>query len=184
MLKKDNFRNIEELLYGYYQDKKGIDKIKYTILTLENKKNKLEYILKNTDIEEMLNLLGEDNEYSHDIKGVNYNVAKVQTSRSNGSYFENEMMHLIGQVEKEFKDTNKKLIKLKLDLTEIESKLESMDYILNQLDEESKEYIELRYGNKASYYTIASELNIGKSTAERRRKSIVSSIEAFYKCTA
>ncbi len=179
-----NSKEIEDIVYQYYQDKKSIDMIKYDILTLENKKNKLEYILKTTDTEAMLNLLGEDNDYSPDIKGISYDGIKVQTSRSNTSYFEKEMMVLIGQVEKEYKDTNKKIIKLKVELTEKESKVEKVEYVLNQLDEESKKYIELRYGEKASYYTIAYELNIGKSTAERRKQSIIEKIGSFYRLIA
>ncbi len=147
--------------------------IKHKILVFENKKNKLEYILKSTDISSLECING-------DIKGISYDGERVQTSIGRESYFEKALIKEIGNVEKECAYINKKIIKLKIKVADKEARISEIEYVLNQLNEEARIFIDLKYGEEASFYTIADKLNVSKSTAERRRGEIVEGIAKFY----
>ncbi|CAH2213219.1 hypothetical protein [Tepidibacter aestuarii] len=157
MIKKEVFKKTEGMLYRYFKDKRDINMMQHKILVLENNKNKLEYILKSTHISSLECMNG-------DIKGISYESERVQTSVGKESYFEKALMKEIDNLERECVDINKKIIKLRIKATNKEARL----------------FIDLKYGEGASFYTIADKLNISKSTAERRRGEIIEDIAKFY----
>lgn len=173
MIKKEVFKKTEGMLYRYFKDKRDMDMIQHKILVLENKKNKLEYILKSTDISSLECMNG-------DIKGISYESEKVQTSVGKESYFEKVLLKEIDNLERECMHINKKIIKLKIKATEKEARISEIEYVLKQLSEEARIFIDLKYVEGASFYKIAHKLNMSKSTAERRRGEIIEDIAKFY----
>ncbi|WFD12000.1 hypothetical protein [Tepidibacter hydrothermalis] len=173
MITDEVFKKTEGMLYGYFKNKRDINMMRHKILVFENKKNILEHIIKNTDISSLQCLNG-------DIKGINYEGERVQTSIGRESYFEKALLKEIEKVENEYIYTNKKIIKLKLKVAEKEPKVSEVEYITKKLSEEAKLYIDLRYGEQSSFNEIARELHISKSTAERRRGEIVEDIAKLY----
>lgn len=183
MIKQEVFQKTEGILYRYYKDKRDINMMHQKILILENKKNKLEHILKTTDIPMLLGVdkkFYKENITYSDIQGISYDGVKIQSSGSKESHFEKDLMRIIEDVEKNFSDTRRKIIKLQLKLTEKEANINEIEYVLKHLNEEARMFIDLKYGEKASFYDIATSLHISKSTAERRRGEIIENIAKFY----
>ncbi|SHH06113.1 hypothetical protein [Tepidibacter thalassicus] len=168
MITDEVFRKIEGMLYRYFKDKKEIERIKYKIISLEGKKNRLEYILSTTDITLKVS-----------ISAVNYDGINVQTSNTD-SLVERELVREIEKIEEELVKTVKKILKLKTKVTLMEERISDMNYILSKLSDEAKDFIEYKYGHEKTLDEISIRLNTSKATESRRRKNIVKDIAKFY----
>ena len=166
-MNKELLRKVEEKLYKYYSIKNKIDRLKNEISFLESKLNRIEMDLKNTNVKidyyQSGLALGE----------------KVQVSSTGSSYAEQEICREIEKLERIHLDTYKKILKLKIELEELEEFILSMDEKINKLEEENRMLLELKYCDKKSLLFISTQLNMSKTTAYRRRTEIINEIGGY-----
>lgn len=164
MIDKDTFKKTEGRLYRHYRQLKDIDKLEYVCRELESQKEKIRKDIQETNI-----CLEEES------RSITYEE-RVQTS-SSGSYAENEVVRQIENLEKEWKYVRKKLLKKKARIRELERQVASLKYNIGMLSEESKRFIEWKYGECKSVDWIAAEMYGGaRSTAYRKREELVEDI--------
>lgn len=161
---KELFKKTEGKLYRYYRAKKEIENLKLRIDGLEKHIKDIE----------------------HDIKATNVTIdyyqsgialsERVQSSSSGESYAEKEIIREIEKLEREYLNRTRQLLKAKAKLRSLDEFIRHMDYNVGMLNEETKRFIELKYGDGANILTISRKLNIAQATAYRMREELVENI--------
>lgn len=170
MIDKDTFKKTEGRLYRYYNYLKLIDKLKYKTVTLYKQIESIDYDLRTTNIR--IDPV--------ESRSIDYSKERVTSSGGGISYAESEIMKAIDKLEKEHIYKKKKLLKTNARIREIEEEIADMKYNLSSLSEESKRFIEWKYGENKSIEFIAKEMyQEARSTAYRRREEIIEEIAQF-----
>lgn len=164
---KELFRKTEGKLYRYFESKKKVRSLNREIESLKYRIETIEYDIKNTNIVI---------DYYQNGTGIQ---ERVQTSNNGSSYAESEMCKEIEKLEKEHIRATKKVLKVKSKIREIEEFINHMKRNIEDLNEEDKRFIELKYGDKKSILQIALKLNMAKATAYRKREDIVKVIAEY-----
>ncbi|MDO6356092.1 sigma factor-like helix-turn-helix DNA-binding protein, partial [Caloramator sp. CAR-1] len=169
MIKHEIFRKTEGMLYRYFRDKKKLGRMKHKIEILEQKIRKLTEDIKNTNVT-----------LKTDLQSIAYDKPYIQSNSDGSSQAEKELIRLITKLEEELKRTIKEKLKLKAKVIDIETRIADIEYAINQMSEEAKQIIEMKYGDGYSIYYIADMLNMGKSTIARKREEIVEDFAKYF----
>lgn len=169
MIEREAFRKTEGMLYRYYRDKRKVNRLKNKIEILEYKKESMLNNLKNLNIT-----------LSSDIQAITYDKPYVQSNSDGTSQVERELYRQIEKIRENIISTTRQILKLQTVVSDIESRNADIEYVIKLMSEESKRFIELKYGEEVSIYTIANKLPMSKSTADRRRQEIVEDISKYF----
>ncbi|SHF16685.1 sigma factor-like helix-turn-helix DNA-binding protein [Caloramator proteoclasticus] len=169
MIRDDIFRKTEGMLYRYYNYKKKLGRMKHKIEILEQKRQKLSEDLRNTNIV-----------LKSDLQSITYDKPYIQSNNDNSSQAERELERVITRLEEELKKTIKEKLKLRAKVINIEAEIADIEYAINQMNEEAKKIIEMKYGDGCSLYVIADKLNMGKSTVSRKREEIIEDFAKYF----
>ncbi|MCM0648654.1 hypothetical protein NBE98_09735 [Clostridium swellfunianum] len=165
MITEDAFRKTEGRLYRYYWQLRQIDKLKHRVVILWKQLQSIEHDIKQTNVT-----------IEPESRSFDYSKVRVQTSNDGTSYAENEIIKELEKLHREWQRTKKNLLKTNAQIREFEKEIADIGYVISLLNEECKQFVELKYGESKTLYEIADRLNIGKSTAGRRREEIVEDI--------
>lgn len=109
--------------------------------------------------------------------GIDYSREKIQSSSSGMGEAEREIIKYIENLDKQLKYTVRKILKNNARIREIELQIQDMQFNLSMLNEESKRFIEWKYGEEKSVEWIAEQMYQGaRSTAYRKREELVEGI--------
>lgn len=109
--------------------------------------------------------------------GIDYSREKIQSSSSGMGEAEREIIKYIENLDKQLKYTVRKILKTNARIREIELQIQDMQFNLSMLNEESKRFIEWKYGEEKSVEWIAEQMYQGaRSTAYRKREELVEGI--------
>jgi hypothetical protein len=169
VLDKENFRKTEARIYLYYQQLKLIDKLKHKVVILYKQLESIKDDLKNTNIK--IDPV--------ESRSFDYSRERVTSSNNGTSYAESEIIRAIENLEKEYIYKKRKMFKIHTRIRHMEEEIEDMRYNLSLLNEESKQFIEWKYGEKKSIEFIAQKLCIAPATAYRKREELVEEIAQF-----
>lgn len=169
MIDKETFRKTEGRLYRYYSQLKLIDKLKHNVVVLYKQLEAIERDLRTTNIK--IDPV--------ESRSFDYSKERVTSSNTGASYAENEIIRAIERLEKEYIYKKRKMLKLHARIRQMEEEIEDMKYNLSLLNEESKQFIEWKYGEKKSIEFIAQRLAIAPATAYRKREELVEEIAQF-----
>ncbi|GAA0115715.1 hypothetical protein [Clostridium senegalense] len=158
------FQKTEGRLYRFYEDQQKIKCLDLECVDLEQQKEKIR-----KDIQETNVFIEEES------KSITYEE-RVQTSSNCTSYAERALINEIDKLEKEWIYVRKKLLKKRVKIRELERKNINMKNNIEMLSEENKRFIELKYGDKKSFEEIGQILNMGKTTAYRKREELINNI--------
>lgn len=168
MLDKELFRKTEGRLYRYYKQLKIVEKLKNKVVLLWKQKEQLEkekIELKHLNIETGTNM------------GIDYSRDKIQCGSSGVGEAEREVIKYISNLERDYNYTVKKMLKTRAKIRDMEVQIQDMQFNLSMLNEESKRFIEWKYGEEKSIEWIAEEMYGGaRSTAYRKREELVEDI--------
>lgn len=166
-MEKELFKKIESRLYRYFT---SINMTKTLTVEIEKLKRQSELLMRdiqytNISIKADLNL------------SINYNDEKIQASSYGTSYIEKELIKQINQLEPNLAFINLKILKKKSKVRALEREILSLKFTINNLEEEEKEFINLKYRDKKSMQYVAVDLFKGvKMTAYRKRKKLIEDI--------
>lgn len=170
-LNKETFRKIEDRLYSYFKQLKFIEKDKQKIILLKKQQE---------EIKEEMKCLKALNIDSYTNMGIDYSRDSIQISPNGAGEGEIKVIQYITDLEKEYERRMENIYKLNSRVRDLEIEVEDMKHILEQLDEEQRKFIKLKYRNRKSVEWIAIELMGGaKSTAYRKRDEIIRIIAEF-----
>ncbi|KMT21579.1 hypothetical protein [Clostridium cylindrosporum] len=160
------FRKVEARLYDMYKKIKMINCLKRECESLQEHADMIMKDIKrsNISIEAEMYL------------GIDYSSINVQTSHNGDSYMDRELIAAITRLENEWRYVRRKLIKKHEKIREIERSILTLKNNIEMLSEENKRFIELKYGDKRSIPEIADMLNMGRTTAYRKREELISDI--------
>ena len=158
------FKKTEGRLYRFYEDQQKIKCLELECIDLEQQKEKIR-----KDIQETNVFIEEES------KSITYEE-RVQTSSNCTSYAERALINEIDKLEKEWIYVRKKLLKKRVKIRELERKNINIKNNIEMLSEENKRFIELKYGDKKSFEEIGQVLNMGKTTAYRKREELINNI--------
>lgn len=168
MIDKEAFRKIEGRLYRYYKQLKLIEKLKSKVILLWRQKEQIEkekVELKHLDIDTGLNM------------GIDYSRERIQSSSSGIGEAERETIKYIDNLDKQLKHVIRNVLKINARIRELELQIQDMQFNLSMLNEESKRFIEWKYGEEKSIEWISEEMYQGaRSTAYRKREELVEGI--------
>lgn len=168
MLDKEIFRKTEGRLYRYYKQLKIVEKLKNKVVLLWKQKEQLQ--------KEMVELKHMNIETGNNM-GIDYSGDRIQSSSSGVGEAEREVIRYINNLEREYNYTVKKMLKTRAKIRDIEVQIQDMQFNLAMLNEESKRFIEWKYGEEKSIEWIAEEMYAGaRSTAYRKREELVEDI--------
>lgn len=164
---KELFRKTEGKLYRYYREKREIENYNRQIEILEQNIKEIEQNIKDTNV---------TIDYFQSGAGIQ---ERVQSSCTGSSYAESQIIKGITDLEKELGFKTRKIIKLKAKTREIKEFISYMEYNLNMLSEEDRQFIELKYGDKRNVLYISNVLNIAQATCYRKREELIHNIAQF-----
>jgi len=166
MISEQAFKKTEGMLYRYYRNIRKKDRLKYKKYTLENRIEQIKRDIKTINIE-----------LDDNVKAIDYSKEKIQSS-SAGSGLEQSLMKEITKLENELKTIIKAKLKLQAKIRILETEISDTEYVINQLSEEYKQLVELKYGNsmKISNAAIGMKLNMTEATVRRKRVEVVQAI--------
>ena len=150
---KELFMKIEENLYGYFKDKNKITSVRKEITIVSNLINTLERNIQTC------------------YGSIELNIIAIGTT-----YVEREIEKAIDDMEKERAQRVRKLYKLQCEERNLIYKIEKIEINISMLNEESKNFIELRYNKGLGVRAVALELNMSKNTAYGKRAELINSI--------
>ena len=171
---KQEFRHVEGLLYGYYEQPQQVKNIEKHIQLLEDQVVELEERIKNSkvDVDTYVNM------------GIDYSKDKVQTSFS-GSYVENEMCRQVELLEKRKDRKRIQIEELKNRIQDIEEANEIIESNVGMLCKEDKELIEAKYkkfkGKNLRTFEILNELHMSKSVFFSKKEKLIENIAQWFR---
>lgn len=163
------FKKTESSLYRYFKYKKDIINSKRRIEFLEGKVKEID-----SDIKNVHNFINID-PYQNGA-GIS---ERVQTSSTGTSYVESEMIKEVTKLEREQCNMVKNILKLQSKKREKEKFVQRLDTNIEMLNEEEKQFVELKYGDGKGVPEIADRLNMARATAYRKRVELVENISQF-----
>lgn len=110
------------------------------------------------------------------ISAVNYSSSKVQTSKGYHCSIEQRLIDTITEYEKKIMNLNEQIRENEDNIMLIEQNIMELRLNVEELDTDSKKFIEFKYKDKKGIYEIAQHFNIDENTAYRKRDSILKSI--------
>jgi predicted nucleic acid-binding Zn-ribbon protein len=165
VITEEVFRKTEGRLYRYYWQRRQIDKLKHMVVVLWKQLQSIEQDIKQTNVT-----------IEPESRSFDYSKVRVQTSNDGSSYAENEIIKELDKLHREWQRTKRRILKINAKIREFEKEIADIGYVISLLNEECKQFVELKYGESKSLYEIADRLNMGKSTAGRRREEIVEDV--------
>lgn len=169
MIDKEIFKKTEGRLYRHYSHLKLIDKLKHKVVILYKQLEAIQNDLRTTNIK--IDVV--------ESRSFDYSKERVTSSSTGASYAESEIIRAIEKLEKEYIYKKRKMLKLHTRIRQMEEEIEDMKYNIVLLSEESKRFIEWKYGENKSIEFIAQQLSIAPATAYRRREELVEEIAQF-----
>ena len=161
---KELFKKTEGRIYKYYTCKKKRHLLELEISNLERKLKEVEQDIRRANV---------SIDYYQNGNGI---TERVQSSPSGSSYAETEMCKEIGKLEIEHLNINKRILRLKAKIRELDNFIRHMDNGITNLIEEDKVFLELKYADKKSLLYISIKMNMSKTTAYRKREELVQKI--------
>jgi DNA-directed RNA polymerase specialized sigma subunit len=167
MVDREFLRNIENRLYRYFEDIKQIKCLEIECENLENQNKKIKVDIRETNV-----FIKEES------RSISYEE-RVQFSSDNTSYAERALMNEITNLEKEYVYIQKRLIKNRTKIRDLERRIINIKNYIEILKEEDRKFIELKYRYKKSLEEIGQALNISKTTAFRKREQLIYNISSW-----
>lgn len=172
MIDKEIFREIEGRLYRYYKQLKFIEKLKSKLILLGKQKEQIEkekVELRHLDIDTELSM------------GIDYSREKIQSSRSSAGEAEREIIKYIDNLDKQLKYIIKNILKINVEIRELELQIQDTEFNLSMLNDESQKFIRWKYGEEKSIEWISVEMYQGaRSTAYRKKEELIEEIAHWY----
>lgn len=167
MITDEQFKKAENMLYRYYKQQREIERLQARIRRNEQRRDEIYRDIKETNVslDTEVNMAASFDE-------------KVQTSNLGTSFAEKETVRQIEKLEREWKETRRKILQDKYRIRDIFANDADLEFTLNQLLEEEKQLIELKYGINKNYSNlqIAMKINSSEPTVRRRKKEIIEDI--------
>jgi hypothetical protein len=167
MISEQAFKKTEGMLYRYYKNIRKKDRMQHKRYSLENRIDQIRRDIKETNVE-----------LDDGMGAIDYSKDRVQSSPTGAGPGEQSLMREITKLENELKVTIKGKLKLQAKIRELEAEISDTEYVINQLSEEYKQLIELKYGSsfKMSNVAIGIQLNMTEATVRRKRVEVVEAI--------
>lgn len=112
---------------------------------------------------------------------IDYSADKVQGSPSIYNGIEKEIESAFHKLEEQERKLSERLIELQTNIDSLKLKNEEIGYILNLLDEESKQLIGLKYKDNKSFESISFQLKSSESSIRRKKDQILQDISRWFK---
>lgn len=160
---KELYKKVENKLYQYYEEKSYIERLKNKVAILERQIEQIEDQIKNV----------------HNYMHLDYYQAGtgigpgIQGNSDSSSYFEKEMIREVTKLQKEKANKIKNKIKTENRIMNTELFITNIDSIIENMEDEDKQYIIYRYQKKYSDTQMALAMNYSSSTANRRKVAIL-----------
>ena len=156
-----NYQKVEGMLYGHYKRKKRLQSLLSREIRIQNRIDRLTKDIKecNIDLEDTMRAI----DYSRD------NIQSGEVTSNIERELERAVDNILRQIEYNIKDK----YKTKSKISRIEKQIEDVEVLLEDLLEEEKQILELRYADKLSDKAIGTMLNMSRTTAQRRRTEII-----------
>lgn len=157
---KKEIKEIEDKLYNYYAKDRKIASLKYKIDIIEK---------------QIENIKKEKIDCSKWYSGIDWND-RVQTSPSNSSYAEREIIRQEERKEQRISDCLQEIEDIKVTIYRIEKDNSIIDYNIKFLSEENQKILTYKYKNKFNEFKIADELHMDQSTLNKKKHKILDDI--------
>lgn len=167
MISEKAFKKTEGMLYRYYINIRKKDRMQHKRYSLENRIEQIRKDIRETNID-----------LDDGMGAIDYSRERIQSSPTGAGPGEQSLIREMTKLENELKATIKAKLKLQAKIRELESEISDIEYVINQLSEEYKQLIELKYGSsiKMSNVAIGMRLNMTEATVRRKRVEVVEAI--------
>lgn len=160
---KELYKKVENKLYQYYEEKSYIERLKNKVTILERQIDKIEDQIKN--VHSYIHL-----DYYQAGTGISLGI---QENSDCSSYFEKEMIAEVTKLQKEKANRIKNKIKTENRIMNAELFISNMGGIIEDMDNENKQYLIYKYQKKYNDTKISMLMNYSYMTANRKGKSIL-----------
>ncbi|UBK93102.1 hypothetical protein KLF37_07185 [Clostridium perfringens] len=167
-MKREEIKELENRVKLYYKNKKTIEKLKDRVIKLDRHTGDI--------LREMRELRNFKAEICSNM-GIDYSKELIQISSPPGSEVEKELYKYIENLRNDCFINKRRKIKTEKRIRDFEYINQDLEFAINQLTEEEKRFLELKYGEGKSIEYIALNLFTGaRSTTYRRREEIIRKI--------
>lgn len=167
MNKEENrelFKKTEGRIYRHFKDIQALDKLKSRLVLLDKQQREIEKEIKDL---KYLNLEG-------GIRSIDYSGEVVQSSSKYCGSCETEAENYITKLETEYSKIIERQLKTKGTIRELEYLIQDMNFNIDVLSKEEREFINLKYKECQKIDYIAVKLFGGaRTTTYRKREELV-----------
>ncbi|MCY6372440.1 hypothetical protein [Clostridium ganghwense] len=164
MIDKEIFRKTEKKLYNYFRKDKKIGSLNHKIEILNKQIDDIEKRLKNINIT-----------IPEESRSITYEE-RVQTSSDGISYAERTAIRITDNLLKEQFRKFEEITQLEEELRDIEADNIIIEDNINDLSEEDKHFLKLKYSEGKKDWQVGKELGMSQSTATRSRQRLIENV--------
>ncbi|WP_066499949.1 hypothetical protein [Abyssisolibacter fermentans] len=154
------YRKIEEILYSHYEKKNKINRLKNRLSRIDNRIKVLKQDIKECNIE-----------MQDTMKSMDY--SKNSRNSNKVSIIEIELERAFNVLEKRIKTAYHNKYKLINRIRDLEKRIENIDIVLNELDEEELQLVEYKYNDKYGWIKISKIQHCSTATIYRKKDKII-----------
>lgn len=158
---KSNYSKVEGMLYGHYKRKNRLGSLISRLIRAENRIKRIRVDIKECNIE-----------FGETVKGIDYS-REPGNGNSVASSIERELEIAIDNMIRELKYAIKDKYKTIAKIRELEKRIDDVEILLEKLTEEELRIVELIYGERMKYREMEDLVNMGRSTIQRKKDTIV-----------
>jgi len=156
---------MEDRIKAYYRDKRELDRLNHNLNLLYCHREEVQKDIDTSNIALVV-----------DIQRIDYDKEKVQTSNT-ASPQERAVDNAFAKLEQKLQVLDIEILDTKQLIREVEQKNIDMEFLISQLNDEARRFVEMRYKEKRSGRAIELELNLSEASVWRLRKAILESLE-------
>ncbi len=158
----------EERIKQYFESLHEIGRLKYKLEVLDRRKEKIKNDIDNSNINFNADYMG----------SIDYTKDKIQTSNY-GSYQENALEAGFKRLENELYKTKEEITYIENRILQIEYENSDIEYILHNLNEKHKAFVEAKYKSKKNLATISRDLYVARSSIYEIQKEVLRTVETY-----
>ena len=164
-------KETEEELTRYFRRRTEISKLKNRIEFLEKRKSQIQKNIESSNIQ--LDVI---------VSGFSFDRESIQSSAPISSQQEKALESAFAKLERQVEHIDSEIMNTNMEIQDLEYLNCDMGFVLGQLDEMARSFIQLRYEKRLGYTKISLLLNSSTATVNRLRIKIVSAVREYNFC--
>ena len=159
---------MEERIEAYYRDKRSLEYNQHMLNMLHRHRQEAQRDIDNNNFHEL----------EAELKGIAYDKDKVQTSAARSPQ-EQALENAFAKLERRVGEIDIEIIETGQLIRDIEARTADMEFLINQLNDEARRFVEMRYRDNRSMKAIGHTISLSEMGLWRLREELFRDISMW-----